>query len=71
MPFACKKTFPIDRPVGLICGFRLLSGFLFKVIWPNVLLLNLARNNACLFSVFDLTFIAVCVTHLKICCCDS
>lgn len=71
MSFARIKTFPIDRTVGLICGFHLLNSFLFKVIWPGVLLLNLARNNVCLFSVFDLTFIVVCVTHLKICCCDS
>lgn len=57
----------------LISGFPLLFvcwGFL-KVHMSRVFLLNLAESNACLSFIFDLTFIAVCVSQLRMCCCDG
>lgn len=72
MPFECIKTHPINSIVGLICGFPLLFvcwGFL-KSIDPGFLL-NLAESNACLSFIFDLTFIAVCVTQFKMSGCNS
>lgn len=54
---------------GFVVSISLLFLFIcfFTFMWPGLLLLDLAKNNACFFfSRFDLTLITVCITQDKL-----
>lgn len=68
-PLNAQNLFLLIALWNFLCC--LFVGVYWKFICPGVFLLNLADSNACLSFTFDLTFITVCVTQLKLSYCDS